>query len=189
MSQTSLTGRRSCLLKSENIGEDFLLSAIWSVEAFVYLAFVFYVLGFLFRDELWMRGLLLGGTFFYVLYYFYAPANPLWDAIFTSTIMGVVNIAMITIVIAERTTFTMSQDKAAIYAHFSNLSPGQFRRVIKRGDTCVAKTKERLCVGGDPLHDLFFIVAGDAEITKRGETITVSAGRFVGEVAFLRGTL
>lgn len=188
MSQTRLTGRSSRLLKGQNIGEEILLSVILSAEALVYLAFVFYVLGFLFRDELWMRGLLLFGTVFYLLYYFYAPQTPLWDAILTSSIMGIVNIAMICVVVAERTTFTMSQEKAAIYTHFSNLSPGQFRRVMKRGDNCVAKARERLCVGGEPLRDLYFLVAGNAEITKRGETITVQAGRFVGEVAFLRGT-
>lgn len=188
MSQIGLTGRDCSLVSVNKNGEEFLSYNIWSPEALVYIAFLFYVLGFLFRDELWMRGLLLAGTAFYVLYYYFAPVNPLWDAILTSSIMGVVNVAMIIVVVAERTTFTMSEDKAAIYAHFANLSPGQFRRVIKRGDTRVADRTERLCTAGDHLDALCFIVHGDAEITKRGETITVPPGRFVGEVAFLRGT-
>jgi len=90
------------------------LASLWTAEIFVYAALLFYVLGFLFRDELWLRGLLFVGTIFYIIYYYYAASNPLWDAILTSSILGVVNVAMIGVVIWERTKFTMSSDQASI---------------------------------------------------------------------------
>jgi len=61
------------------------LASLWSAEIFVYGALLFYVLGFLFRDELWLRGLLFVGTIFYILYYYFAAQSPLWDAILRPT--------------------------------------------------------------------------------------------------------
>jgi len=52
---------------------------LWSAGSFVYLALMFYVLGSLVRDELWLRVLILTGSFCYVIYYIYAPERPLWD--------------------------------------------------------------------------------------------------------------
>ena len=45
---------------------DYLTSAAILVQ----IAFIFYSLGFLARDELWLRCLLLTGTTFYLFYYY-----------------------------------------------------------------------------------------------------------------------
>jgi len=58
---------------------------------FVQLALLFYVLGFLTRNELYLRVWLLTGTGFYILYYYFVTDVPLWDALWTSAAIGVVN--------------------------------------------------------------------------------------------------
>ena len=58
----------------------------------IHLGALLYILGFLVRDELLLRLLVLGGSGLYILYYFLFPATPLWDAIITSLILGVANI-------------------------------------------------------------------------------------------------
>lgn len=163
-------------------------SLLISAELFVYVALLFYVLGFLFRDELWLRGLLFIGTFFYILYYYFAADTPLWDAIITSGILGLVNIVMIGVVILERTTFAMNAETAELYSYFSNLSPGQFRRIMKRGQQQVSGEAQTLCREGETLDRLYFVVDGTVYITKGAKRSLVSDGSFVGEVAFLRGT-
>ncbi len=165
-----------------------MLSTLFSAEAFVYAALLFYVLGFLFRDELWLRGLILIGTGFYVIYYFYAADRPLWDAIVTSSILGIVNLWMICVVVMERTTFSMSPDQAQLYVHFQNLNPGQFRRLIKKGQILIAESEVTLSKENESLEEFFFIFDGNSKITKLGDTTEVSGARFIGEVAFLKGT-
>ncbi len=162
---------------------SFLLSA----EVFVYAALAFYVLGLLFRDELWLRGLLLIGTIFYIVYYYTATDAPLWDAIVTSTILGLVNAVMIVVVIWERTTFAMGGDTAVLYSFFKNLSPGQFRRIMKRGQLVVVDEAQTLCVEGAALDKFYFVYEGQSVIAKRGVSSDVPVGHFIGEVAFLRG--
>ena len=189
MSQLSLTDRPLVLQLGATPSPGVsLLSYLLSAEALVYAALFFYVLGFLFRDELWLRGLLFAGTMFYILYYYYAAESPLWEAIITSSILGLVNLWMIVVVILERTTFSMTADTAALYGHFQTLTPGQFRRMIKVGKHLEAEKAEILCQEAKPLNQLYFIYDGHAEITKRGVATPVPVGHFVGEVAFLKGS-
>ena len=106
-------------------------SVFFSVGIFVHLALLFYVLGFLVRDELWLRGLILIGSGFYILYYYYASATPLWDAIFASAVIGLVNISMMVVIVRERSTIGMNAEMLLLYESFPTLSPGQFRRIIR----------------------------------------------------------
>jgi len=158
-----------------------------SAEMLVYGALLFYVLGFLFRDELWLRGLLFIGTMFYILYYYHAADSPLWEAIITSSILATVNIAMIAVVMWERSTFGMGADSAVLYGYFKNLSPGQFRRIMKQGTLVIAESDETLTSEGEPLDRFYFVFEGQSNITKRGNSTDVPTGHFIGEVSFLKG--
>jgi len=86
-----------------------MIEYVTSAAILVQVAFLFYALGFLARDELLLRILILVGTIFYLLYYFFIDEAPLWEAIFTSSILGIINIGMILVLILERTTFAMEQ--------------------------------------------------------------------------------
>jgi len=165
----------------------YLLSYLTSAESLVYCAVFFYVLGFLFRDELWLRGLLFIGTMFYIFYYYYAAESPLWEAMFTSGLLGLVNVSMILVVLLERSTVGMGSDAAVLYGFFQNLSPGQFRRIMKRGTLQTATRDEVLSKEGEPLTTFYFVFEGKSTIAKRGQTVEVPAGHFIGEVAFLKG--
>ncbi len=165
-----------------------MISSLLTAETLVYGALLFYVLGFLFRDELWLRGLLFIGTVFYILYYYFVSDSPLWEAIITSGILGVVNLFMIVIVVLERTTFAMGVDQAKLYAQFGNLSPGQFRRLMKHGEMITADADTILADEGKPLSKFYYVIEGSSKITKRGQTTVVPVGHFIGEVAFLKGT-
>lgn len=164
-----------------------LFSFLMTAEALVYAALFFYVLGFLFRDELWLRGLLFIGTMFYILYYYHAAESPLWEAMLTSSILGAVNISMICVVAWERSTIGMRGDTASLYGYFENLTPGQFRRILKRGTLNTARERTKLSQEGDALEHFYFVYEGYSIITKRGKTTDVPAGHFIGEVAFLKG--
>ena len=62
-------------------------NAVW-----VHLASSLYVIGFWIRDQLLLRSMVLLGTIFYIIYYYYAAEIPLWNAILWSGILGVVNL-------------------------------------------------------------------------------------------------
>lgn len=162
-----------------------MIDYLTSAAVLVQFAFLFYSLGFLARDELWLRCLLLTGTSFYLLYYYNIDEAPLWDAIFTSGILGLINLSMIIILIFERTTFAMDEQTAKTYQSFDTLSPGQFRNVMKFATTSVATKDTKLSIQGQDIEQLYLITDGEARVAKETGNSVLPAPFFIGEIGFL----
>jgi len=152
----------------------------------VFIALFFQAMGFLVRDELWLRGLVLTGTCFYLLYYFFVVDKPLWAAIFSSGVLGTVNLSMIIVLIFERTTFAMSKETESIYRSFPTLNPGQFRKVLKAGQIKEAQPGAVLITDGKLLDHLILVTQGQVTISKGRKSYRAEASVFIGEVSFLR---
>ena len=164
---------------------EFDYSYFWSAGVFVNLALLFYVLGFLARDEIWLRGLILIGTAFYLIYYYYAADTPLWDAIFASGVLGLANIYMIIVISLERSTVFMSADDLALYQSFGTLNPGQFRLIMKRATREILSDDRVLAREGVVSDHLVFVVDGQFQVQRAAVVADVAPPSFVGEVGFL----
>lgn len=158
-----------------------------SVSTLVYLAFLFGVLGFLARDELLLRLLMLGASALYLVYYYHVTAAPLWDSVITTAVLGGVNLVMIAVVVLERTTLSMSADSTALLRHFPMLSPGQFRRLLNSARRVSATEPVVLTRENAPVDRLWYVYEGALRIDKAGRVSRVDNAMFVGELAFLTG--
>lgn len=156
-----------------------------SIGVLVYAAFVFDFFGFLARDELLLRLLMLAASALYLFYYYLVAGDPLWDAIITNGALGAVNLMMIFVVITERTTFSMSAAMTELYRMFPLLSPGQFRKLHRLADHGKAETGRVLTTEGEHLDRLYFISHGSVDVEKGGEVVPVPAPAFIGEIAFI----
>jgi len=156
-----------------------------SVAVFVYAAFVFDVFGFLARDELWLRLQMMAAMMLYIIYYYLVADAPLWDAIITNGTLAAVNLAMIFVVIAERTTFSMTSETAQLYKKFTMLSPGQFRRLLRLGARTTAIDPKVLVTEGAPIDTVYFVINNTARLEKNDEVFPLESGSFVGEIGFL----
>lgn len=161
------------------------LSYFFSAGVFVQLALLFYVLGLLARNELVLRGMLLAGTVFYILYYYYISDAPLWDAILTSGVIGAANLFMIGVILHEKSTFGMSQDMAALYRSFPTLNPGQFRKIMKHADWVTAQEDHQICTQGVRPQYLYLVSDGAVTLRRNGEDVQIGKGNFIGEISFL----
>ena len=156
-----------------------------SAEALVYIAFGLYVTGFMARDELILRGLVLAGSAFYLAYYYSIADTPLWEALITTSILALVNLVMMVVILFERSTIGMSRETAEVYGHFPMLRPGQFRRVVRVADRVEADDDQTLIVAGEQPQYLYFMLHGPIDIEKQDENVPIDAGIFLGEIAFL----
>ncbi len=156
-----------------------------SVAVFVYAAFVFDVFGFLARDELWLRLQMMAAMMLYIIYYYLVADAPLWDAIITNGTLAAVNLAMIFVVIAERTTFSMTSETAQLYKKFTMLSPGQFRRLLRLGARATTIDPKVLVTEGAPIDTVYFVINNTARLEKNDEVFPLESGSFVGEIGFL----
>lgn len=166
---------------------QFFLEYITSAVAFVHLATTCYILGLLTRNELVLRLFLLLGTAFYILYYYYIAATPLWEAIITSILIGSANIPVIYRIFMERSTIGMSDEMLALYKTFPNFNPGQFRKLISSGRIMVSSDSTTLLEQGKEPDQLFLTVSDGFIVTRGAQTAEIGPGNFLGEISFLLG--
>ena len=143
------------------------------------------LLGFLFRNQLILRLLVLGGDCVYIMYYYFAPEVPLWGAIFWSTMFTIVNIVMIWSIIMDEKNFSLPASERKLFDLLVDLTPGQFRKLLRAGRQEVTASPLVITRENEPLHQLYFITEGRVIIEKGGHRLVSEAKTFIGEIAFL----
>lgn len=161
------------------------MADIWDTGYLVHLAMLGYVLGFLFRDQVILRLLVLSGTCFYISYYYFHPAEPLWGAIFASVAIGSATLIGLLRVIYSRLEIGISAQHWPIFETLKGLEPGEFRRLIRIGEVVREEAPVQLTEDGVRAEHLYFIISGDAEGEKSGNRFPLSSGEFVGEIGFI----
>lgn len=165
-----------------------LIAQLTPPRVYVHLALLFYVLGFLTRDELILRVQVLAGTIFYILYYYFISDVPLWEAIWGSLAIAAANIYSSYIIIYERSTLGMSASERVLFENFHTLRPGHFRRIMKKAERWQVVEETVLLTREEPVDKLFFVHSGDVEIRRGAKSAVLEQGHFLGELAFLKGT-
>ncbi len=156
-----------------------------SPAVLIHLGALLYIIGFLVRDELILRLLVLGGTVLYILYYLLFPETPLWDAIATSVVLGLANLWVLFKIVHERTTFNMTDEERDLFQAFGTLNPGQFRKVLRHAVWHTANGDELLCLEGQKASRLYYLLSGQAEVEKGDKRFSIGANSFIGEIAFV----
>lgn len=153
----------------------------------VYAAFVLDLCGFLTRDELWLRTLMLAGSGFYIAYLFLAAGVPLWDGIAAEVVLASVNFAMILVILGERSTLGMSEAALRLHAALRLLSPGQVRRLVRVSARVPAEASPEILTFGVRPDRLYYLSEGSIELTKHDDTVELHGPMFLGEIAWLTG--
>ncbi|MEO9633405.1 MAG: cyclic nucleotide-binding domain-containing protein [Parasphingorhabdus sp.] len=151
----------------------------------IHIGALFYIIAFLIRDELKLRMLVLGGSFFYLLYYYIFPESPLWDAILTTVVLALANVIVLFRILLERSVFALSSKEKQLYQHFVGFSPGQFRQLLKIAHWRTSELPTELTTENQKLSKLFFIFDGPVQVNKADHGFTLDAGNFIGEIAFV----
>lgn len=162
-----------------------MLDAVFVDENIVHIGAALYLAGFLCRDQLLLRGFVVLGDIVYVLYFYFAPAEPLWGGIFWSVVFTAANVVMIGRIIADRTPRRMRDEDRRLHGFLDTLTPGEFRRLMKDAEWRTAWQETTIAEEGRPLGRLCYVLEGGIAVEKHGKRIDVAAPSFIGEVAFL----
>lgn len=151
----------------------------------VHVAALLFLLGFLFRDQLILRSLVLLGDLLYILYFYFAPVSPLWGGVFWSALFAIANVAMIWLIFFDEVQFSLKAEERKLFDLLADLTPGQFRKLLKAGRQEVAASPLVITRENEGLDKLYFIIDGKMTIEKGGHQTVSDAKTFVGEIAFL----
>ncbi len=163
------------------------MAELLTPETLVLLAGATFVLGYLTINQVLLRVFVLVGTVLYIWYYATVAAAPLWEAIYTSLAMGAANLFGLMSLLAQRSRMIVPARHRDIYPQFGNLTPGDFRALIRRAERFSTTEDVLLANEGGASQDLYFIIKGGARVQKLGAEFVLPSGTFVGEVAYLTG--
>jgi CRP-like cAMP-binding protein len=156
------------------------------LQNLVHLGAMFYLVCFLFRDQILLRSFAIAGDFAYATYYFNVSSEPLWGAIMWTIPNVLINLAMISIILRDSRTTNFSDDELRLYRSLNEMAPGDFRKLVRIGTWNRATEAKLLATEGQPLESLHYVLEGSVDIEKNGRKIVVKPALFIGEIAYLK---
>lgn len=164
---------------------DGLLGVAFDATLLVHAAALCQVAGFMLRDQLKLRALVVVGSLLYISYYFYAPATPLWGAMFWSASMTAVNIVMIVLIARNRSHRALSDDALRMYGSFDAMEPGDFRRLMRLARVSDVGEPMTLTRLDEKAEALFYVIHGPIEIARADRVIAAEGPMFIGEMGYV----
>ena len=155
-----------------------------SLDILVHIGAFLFLLAYLVRDQILLRGLIILGTVFYIVYYFFME-TPLWSALLWNSSFVVINLLMIGVIYSDRASFVMSEREKKLYQVFNTLSPGEFKKLLKIADWFDGSSEEQITTEGEVPARLYFIIDGEALIARDDKKFIVGPNVFIGELAYL----
>ena len=157
---------------------------MFSLDFLVHIGALIFLIAYLVRDQILLRGLIVIGTIFYIIYYLLMP-EPLWSALGWNSLFVLINCVMMFLIYSDRAKFKMSEDEEKLYSLFYTLSPGEFRKLMKISTWQVAQKDIAITKKGLVPENLHFVLDGQAEVSRENKKFNVGPGVFIGELAFL----
>lgn len=163
-----------------------MFTANLAIQSLVHVAAIFTLVCFLFRDQIKLRIFAAMGDILLSAYYCLAFPEPLWNPLVWSVMNVVINTTMILIILQDGRVLQMSDDEMTLFRNLPSLSPGQFRKLMKKAEWHRTEDRQTLTSEAEDLHDLYYVLEGPVTITKAGRDTVVDPRIFIGEIALLR---
>lgn len=141
-----------------------------------------------FRDQLKLRAVLLVSIVLSAIYND-LTTPPSYQSMFWNFVMIVINLIVLVQIVLDRTHIGMSDEENDLFSAFEMLTPGEFRSIVKLARWGTASGGETMTREGERPTDLFYVLTGTATIAKSGRSFCVGPRAFIGEIAFLNGSV
>lgn len=150
------------------------------------LAAMLMLVGFTFRDQMWLRTFAILGSLSFIVFCSLVSDVPLWSAIITTLAVIGVNLWMMWVAVKDNRTFRLSAEEMMLYAKLPGVAPGQFKQLLAIAEWHNPSTALSLTQEGEMPSALHYVLEGRVMVNKSGKTFSVGPHAFIGELAFLR---
>lgn len=156
-----------------------------STELLLNAAYLVFLGSLVVRDVLWLRVIMSSASVLAISYAFLIdnPSMLAWNAIFLS-----INVYHIVRIMIDRRPISLSADLEEIYRScFANMSQRDFLNFWNFGQELDLEGG-KVCTEGEQPSKLFYVTAGEAEVTQAGKPIaTRQRLNFIAELSFFTG--
>lgn len=145
-----------------------------------------YVVGFLFRDQIYTRLLVFTGSLLYIVYYLTVGDAPLWDAAIGSSLIALSSLQGALVLWWSRSIWTIPKDDRTIFQSLGHIEPGLLRQLMRAADRIETETSTVLVQEGEAAQYLWYCISGGVVVKRTGQhAVTIMRPGFVGEIAWL----
>ncbi len=156
------------------------------LPSLVHVGAIFYLVCFLFRNQIALRFFAILGDLTYTAYYYVASSLPLWSAIYWSLLNVAINVLMIGLILRDQRVTHLDENQLRLFRALPALSPGQFRSLLKLGQWNKAGEDHILTREGQQLDMLYYVLDGEISIQKGDRRFMIGPLKFIGELAYMR---
>lgn len=159
------------------------LEAAFSREGLLgHLAYVLLVLSMMMRQMVMLRILVMASAVVGIAYALFILTDPV--SVFWETLLILVNTGQLLLIWwTNRSTQFDTREAAFRNAHFSELSPHNFRTLLAAGTWASLPSGTHLATEGKPIPELVFLYQGNANVMVDGKLVGhCKPGGFVGEM-------
>lgn len=147
-----------------------------------------YVVGFLFRDQIYTRILVVTGSILYIIYYLTVGDMPLWDAAIGSSLIALSSLQGVLVLWWSRSLWTLPKADRTLLQNLGDIEPGLLRQLVRAADKVETDTSIRLVQEGEAVQSLWYCISGGVLVERTGHNaVTILRPGFVGEIAWLTG--
>lgn len=157
-----------------------------------YISGILYLVGSSFKDQIYLRGMIVLAASLELYYDFYAHSSePLWPSIIFTFPLIFVNAYYFIKLYKERRNLSLDEIEEAIYKRsFSKINKVIFKRLIKLAEKIEVEPNHVIIEENKATNCFHLIVDGIASISLKGNHITyVKDGTFLGEMSYLTESL
>ena len=137
------------------------------------------------RDQLKLRTVLMVSVAVSAFEDFTASSGPDVQSLFWNAVSLLINGVVIVKIVMDQVHVGLSDEEKRLYATFGLLKPGEFRTLLKLATWATADEEIEITRQGILPTHLYYVATGTLSIEKSGREITIDAGTFIGEIAFL----
>ena len=155
-----------------------------------HLANVLFGAAYLVRGILWLRILSIVACTVMAFFNYYAPAQPLWVAIYWNIFFSVVNTIQVWLLFRERSAVTFTDEEKELYETvFRDMSPMEFMKILRVGQWETLDAGATIIGRDSEVSEIRLVYHGKVLVEIDDETkAEVKDGAFLGEMAFVSGS-
>lgn len=145
------------------------------------------VLAFAVRGAIALRVLAVIGAAMQIAFYLFIADTPIYYGVFWKAVTCVVAMVIILLILRERVGRKFEAEVRPFAQSLRLLNPGQVEKLIKLATKRVHEDQRCILSQGTRPDELYYLLTGTASVQKDGVPLTVDAGAFLGEIAFVSG--
>ena len=145
------------------------------------------VLAFAVRGPILLRGLAVAGALLQAAYYAGVTGPSEGYGLFWKLVTALVAGGFMALLIRERMGRPFAPEVRPLERALDILTPGQLQKLIAVGEVRRAASERGILARDRVPGELYYLLAGQAQVIKDGRAIEVRAEAFLGEIAFISG--